>query len=92
MKVTRVTMVDKKESSTKAFIDISFNDEITVLNFKIMNGKKGLFVSMPQEVREVSDEMKWFDLAKPINKKAAADIKKVGLAAYETEKAKLVHV
>ena len=33
----------------KAFCDVAFNDEIVIKGFKIVEGKDGLFVSMPCE-------------------------------------------
>ena len=84
IKVTRVQLYDNG-SGVKAFVDILFSEMITVMNFKLLQGKKGLWVSMPQEPRKEE----WFDLAKPYSKEVAEEIKKVVLQAYEAEKSKV---
>ena len=84
IKVTRVQLYDNG-SGVKAFVDILFCEMIIVMNFKLLQGKKGLWVSMPQEPRKEE----WFDLAKPYSKEVAEEIKKVVLQAYEAEKSKV---
>ena len=37
------------KSNLKAFASVCFDDAIVVKNFKIVEGKKGLFVSFPSE-------------------------------------------
>ena len=36
-----------KEGNLKAYVDISIDDAIIIKGFKVMDGKNGLFVSMP---------------------------------------------
>ena len=42
----------------KAFADISVNEALVIRGVRILEGKKGLFVSMPQEQGKDS---KWYD-------------------------------
>jgi DNA-binding cell septation regulator SpoVG len=42
----------------KAFADISVNDTLVIKGVRVLKGKKGMFVSMPQEQGKDS---KWYD-------------------------------
>ncbi len=42
----------------KAFADVVINDALVIKGVRLLNGKKGLFVSMPQE--QGKDD-KWYD-------------------------------
>lgn len=42
----------------KAFANLSINDSIIICGLRIMEGKKGLFVTMP---REQGKDNKWYD-------------------------------
>ena len=42
----------------KAFADVSVNDAIIIRGVRLLEGKKGLFVSMPQEQGK---DNKWYD-------------------------------
>ena len=42
----------------KAFADISVNDALVIRGTRILEGKKGLFVSMPQEQGK---DNRWYD-------------------------------
>ena len=44
--------------SLLAFADVSVNDELVIRGVRLLRGKKGLFVSMPQEQGKDS---KWYD-------------------------------
>jgi stage V sporulation protein G len=44
--------------SLKAFADIAMNDAIVIRGVRVMEGKKGLFVSMPTEQGK---DNKWYD-------------------------------
>jgi len=55
----------------------------------VIEGSKGLFVSMPQEPGE---DNKWYDLVKTNSKAVADQVKEVVLAAYNAEASKPAHV
>lgn len=42
----------------KAFADVSVNDVLVIRGIRLVEGKKGLFVSMPQEQGK---DNKWYD-------------------------------
>ena len=42
----------------KAFADVSVNDALVIRGVRVLEGKKGLFVSMPQEQGK---DNKWYD-------------------------------
>ncbi|HNX80837.1 MAG TPA: SpoVG family protein [Candidatus Omnitrophota bacterium] len=67
------------ESKTKAFVDVSLGDFI-VRGLRIVEGKNGLFLSMPQEK---SKEGKWFNLFYAATKEAKQVLSNVVLSAYE---------
>jgi stage V sporulation protein G len=44
--------------SLKAFVDVSCDDALIIKGIRVLKGKKGLFVSMPQEMGK---DNKWYD-------------------------------
>lgn len=42
----------------KAFADVAVNDALVIKGIRVLSGKKGLFVSMPQEQGK---DNKWYD-------------------------------
>lgn len=42
----------------KGFVDVSVNDELVIRGCRIVEGKKGIFISMPQEQGK---DNKWYD-------------------------------
>ncbi|MBF0619681.1 MAG: septation protein SpoVG family protein [Candidatus Omnitrophica bacterium] len=44
--------------SLKAFADVSVNNTLVIKGLRVVDGKKGLFVSMPQEQGK---DQKWYD-------------------------------
>ena len=53
------------EGATKAFCDISILDTFLVKGLRVVEGKEGLFVSMP---REQNRDGKWYDTFFPTSK------------------------
>ena len=68
----------------KAFADLTINDAVLVKGFRVVDGKKGLFVGMP---RQGSKSGKWFDAVKPLSKSVHAHLARTVLEAYATETA-----
>ena len=76
----RVRIVSKDESKLKAVVDITIDNCFAVHDIKIINGEKGLFVSMPN--RKTPDgEFK--DIAHPINTETREFLVKTIFNAYE---------
>jgi len=63
----------------KAFADIVINEAILVKGVRILEGKKGLFVSMPQELAK---DNKWYDTVRCLTQEIRDQISKVVLSAY----------
>jgi len=80
-KVTRVHRFDGN-GATKAVCDVAISDEFVVKGFRVVEGKKGLFVSVPQEPGK---DGKWYDTAFPLNAQVRGTLSKAVLAAYAGE-------
>jgi stage V sporulation protein G len=67
------------ESKVKAFADVAIGDFI-VKGLKLVEGEKGLFLSMPQEK---SKDGKWYNSFYPTTKEAKHKLQETVLAAYK---------
>jgi stage V sporulation protein G len=78
LEVKRVFKFDG-EGATKAMVDIAIAGEFLVCGFRVINGRKGLFVSPPGEQGK---DGKWYRKAYPLTKETQAQMNKVVLEAY----------
>ena len=66
MKTMEVEVVDIRkitgDGKLKAFADVRLGDSIVIKGFCVMEGKNGIFVSMP---RKASKDGRWFDVIEP---------------------------
>jgi len=67
------------ESKVKAFVDLAIGDFI-VKGLRVLQGKNGLFLGMPQEK---SKDGKWYSTFYPATPEAKADLTEFVLAAYQ---------
>ena len=67
------------DSKLKAFVDIAIGEYI-VKGLRIVNGEKGLFLSMP---REQGKDGNWYDTLHPVTKEARTSLQEMVLAAYQ---------
>jgi stage V sporulation protein G len=67
------------DSKTKAFADISIGDFV-IKGLRVVDGKKGLFLSMP---REKSKDGKWYDTFYPATPEAKQLLSNTVLTAYQ---------
>jgi len=67
------------DSKTKAFADISIG-HFVVKGLRIVEGKKGLFLSMPSEK---SKDGKWYETFFPATKEAREVLNELVLTAYQ---------
>ena len=67
------------ESKTKAFADVSIGSFI-IKGLKVLEGKNGLFLSMPQEKAK---DGKWYETVFPVTKEARKSLTEVVLEAYQ---------
>lgn len=81
MKITEVQMnkVKNSESSLKAFANITIDDEFVVKGFKVVEGKKGTFVSCPCTK---DDDGNYYDDAFPITQECREYLEEVILNKY----------
>jgi len=64
----------------KAFVDVSINDAIIIKGFRVLEGKKGLFVSLPYEMAKDS---KWFFSVTLLTKTTRDSLSKAIFKAYD---------
>lgn len=67
------------DSKVKAFCDVAIGDFI-VKGLRLVQGKDGLFLSMPQEK---SKDGKWYNTFLPLTKEARQNLSDIVLAAYQ---------
>ncbi len=78
MEVARLHRMDG-EGSLKAFCDINLCDSFVVKGLRVVEGKGGLFVSMP---REQGKDGKWYNTFMPLSKEVREELDKAVLEAY----------
>lgn len=67
------------EGPTKAFCDLSILDSLVIKGLRVVEGEKGLFVSMPQETGK---DGKWYNTVIPLKREVKDEIEKIVLEAY----------
>ena len=84
MKITdvRVRLVSNDDAKLKAVASITIDDCLVVHDIKVINGREGMFISMPNRKRP---EGEYKDIVRPINTETREELKKVILDAYEQE-------
>jgi stage V sporulation protein G len=78
IEVVRINRLDG-DGSTKAFCDISLFNTVVIKGLRVVNGKKGLFVSMP---REQGKDGKWYDTVHLLSDEIKDVIQNTVLEAY----------
>ncbi len=76
--VSRMYKLDT-DSKLKAFADVSFSG-VVIKGFSVVNGEKGLFVSMP---RHQGKDGKWYNTVYPSTKELKQQLSEVVLEAYK---------
>lgn len=76
--VSRIHKLDGS-GSTKAFVDLSVADSFIIKGLRVIEGEKGLFVSMP---REEGKDGKWYSIVVPLKREVKDEIEKLVLEAY----------
>ena len=72
------------EGSLKAFCDLAIGQQVLVKGLRVVEGKRGLFVSMP---REQGKDHKWYDSVVLLTEEIKAAVTRVVLDAYQEEAA-----
>ena len=78
IEVSRIHKLDGT-GSIKAFVDIAIEDAFVVKGLRVIEGKEGLFVSMPRE--EVKDG-KWYNTVIPLTREVKDEVERLVLEAY----------
>lgn len=68
-----------RDSSLRAFCDVAIGERLLVKGIRIVEGRHGLFVSMP---RQRTTQGKWYDSIVPLTKQARDELHQVVLTAY----------
>ena len=81
IKVERVYIM-QGDTPLKAFADISINEAILVKGIKVVDGKKGMFVSMPSDKGK---DDKWYENVRCLDKEVREIISEEVMEAYKRE-------
>jgi len=77
----QVTKMHRIENgSLKAFVEVTFNDCLSIKGFKIMSGRNGLFVSMPSTQAK---DQKWYDSVFFTDKSTEERVKSMIMHQYQ---------
>ena len=83
MKVTRVKIFEGR-GGILANMNITIDDCLAINGIKVINGKKGIFISFPQTSYKDKDGNKQYrDIVFPCTKEARAALDKVLMKKYE---------
>ena len=82
MEITEVKLTLRNEERLKGFANITFDNAFVIRGLKIINGAKGLFISMPSKRRS---DGSFQDIAHPINPETRKMIEEIVLDAYTNE-------
>ena len=83
MQVSRVFKFDG-EGPLKAMCDVTLGGQIVIKGFRIVNGRNGLFVGLPQELGKNG---KWYDRVQPLTDQTKQELTDTVLKAYEKDEA-----
>lgn len=87
MKLTRIDVYRTKGNSTlKANVNISIDDKIVIKGFKVVEGKKGLFVSNPSSK---GTDGKYYDICYCLNEKTKKTLENKILDEYNKNSEKV---
>jgi len=82
VEITEVKLTLRNEERLKGFANITFDNAFVIRGLKIINGSKGLFISMPSKRRS---DGSFQDIAHPINPETRKMIEDIVLNAYKVE-------
>ena len=82
MEITEIRITLRDEPKLRAFANVTFDDEFVIRGLKVINGRKGFFISMPSRRRGDGSH---HDVAHPINNAARKRLEDAILGAYEKE-------
>ena len=80
LSVTRLNKFDG-EGTLRAFCDVAVAESFLIKGIRVVEGKKGLFVSMP---RQQGKDGNWYETVVPLADEVRQRISQVVLNAYQT--------
>ena len=83
LQIERMITFDGK-GTLKAFCDLSIDGTFLIRGVRVVEGKQGLFVSMP---RQQGKDSKWYDIVRAMTREAKEEMTRVVLAAYQHDAA-----
>lgn len=84
--VKSVRLVKNPESARKAYVSVMIDDSIALNDVTILEGKKGLFIAMPQkEFKDEDGETRYANIYNPITKKAHDVLINTVMSAYRSK-------
>lgn len=78
IEVCRIHKLDG-DGATKAFVDVVLDDAFIINGLRVVEGVKGLFVSMP---REAGKDGKWYNTVIPLKREIKEELDNLVLGAY----------
>ena len=81
--VKRINKLDGT-GTLKAFCDVTIAELFLIKGLRVVEGKNGLFVSMP---RELGKDGNWYDTVIPLTEEARQQMSEVVLSAFQSEPA-----
>jgi stage V sporulation protein G len=82
MEITDVKVIPVDDEKLKAFVSIVFDHCFVVTDIKVINGPKGLFVSMPSKKRK---DGTFKDIAHPLNNQMRQYLEEKVLGVYRQQ-------
>ena len=82
MEITEIRISMRNEDKLKAFVNVTFDNAFVIRGLKIINGKKGFFVSMPARRRP---DGTYQDMAHPVNAEVRRELENRILEAYQSQ-------
>ncbi len=70
------------DGSLKAYVDLGIGDVLLIKGLRVVEGKNGLFVSMP---RQQGKDHRWYDSVVVLTKETKTEIARVVLEAYQRD-------
>jgi stage V sporulation protein G len=81
--VKRINRLNGAEGTLRAYCDLEVSGAFRITGVKVVEGKNGLFVSMP---REQGKDGNWYDTVLPLSKEVRQQVSEVVLSAYQSER------
>lgn len=80
VKVYKLYTIDGNKP-LKAFADVAINDAVLIKGIKVIEGREGLFMSMPQDQGK---DKKWYESVRCLSNEVRQQIADVVLTAYKS--------